>query len=172
MGEWLKVNRTQFRYLCPFLTAYPDETRSTLEKLVEQARPGPVYLMGSSLGGFWATWLAEKYDLPAVLINPAVDLGMFRHQYLNTSLKNYHTEDTYILREEHIAAFESADVPIVRRPEKYLLMVQTGDEVLDYRLAVQKYAGCRQIIEAGGDHAFQRFDTHIPEIMAFLESAA
>ncbi len=133
---------------------------------------GPLYLAGSSLGGFWATWLAEKYDLRAVLINPAVDLTMFKETYINTTLKNYHTEDTYILREGHIAAFESADVTVIRRPSNYLLMVQTGDEVLDYRLAVQKYAGCRQIIEAGGDHSFQNFETHIPAIMAFLESTA
>ncbi len=76
MGEWLSQYRPQTQYLCPFLTPYPDQTRNTLEKLVEQHIIGSLYLMGSSLGGFWATWLAEKYGLRTVLINPAVDLSV------------------------------------------------------------------------------------------------
>jgi len=170
MGEWLTAHRPQIRYLCPFLTPYPEETLATLEKLVGQYGHEPLYLMGSSLGGFWATWLAEKYDLKAVLINPVVDLGLFNDIYLNTRLKNYHTEDTYMLGEEHIAGFRVAEVPVIHRPENYLLMVQTGDEVLDYRLSVQKYAGCRQLVEPGGDHTFIHFENHIPEAMVFLES--
>lgn len=169
-GKWLHDHRPHTRYLCPFLTPYPDETRVTLETLVEQSG-SPVHLIGSSLGGFWATWLAEKYDLRAVLVNPVVDLSLFRGQYLNCPLKNHHTEDTYVLREEHIAHFQAVDTPVIQRPENYLLMVQTGDEVLDYRLAVKKYAGCRQIVEAGGDHTYQHFEAHIVGAMTFLEQA-
>ncbi len=172
MGEWLQQNRPQIRYLCPLLTPYPEQTRVTLEQLVEQTTPGPIYLMGSSLGGFWATWLAEKYDLRAVLINPVVDLGLFNQTYVNVRLKNYHTEDTYMLEQQHITGFRAVDVPEIRRPENYLLMVQTGDEVLDYRLSVHKYAGCRQIVETGGDHTFQHFENHIAAAMGFLESTA
>jgi len=170
MGVWLQQYRPQIRYLCPLLTPYPDQTRTTLESLVEQSLPAPVYLIGSSLGGFWATWLAEKYNLRAVLINPVVDLGLFNQTYLNVQLKNYHTEDTYRLEQQHIAGYNAVDVPIIRRALNYLLMVQTGDEVLDYRLSVDKYQGCRQIVEAGGDHTFQHFEKHIPEAMTFLES--
>ena len=172
MGQWLQANRPQMSFLCPFLTAYPDQTLATLELLVEQRGSKPLYLVGSSLGGFLATWLAEKYDLKAVLINPLVDLGLFKDTYINTPLKNYHTEDTYTLRETHIAVFKSVDVPVISRSENYLLMVQTGDDVLDYRLAVHKYAACRQVIESGGDHTFQHFETHILELMDFLESTA
>lgn len=171
LGEWLQRHRPRLRYHCPFLTPYPDETRAALEKIVEESSP-PVYLMGSSLGGFWATWLAEKYDLRAVLINPAVDLAMFRHEMINVSLKNYHTDDIYMLKEEHVNGFRSVDVPVIERPENYLLMVQTGDEVLDYRLAVEKYSGSRQLVEEGGDHTFSNFDKRIPEAIAFLESGA
>lgn len=170
MGNWLRENRPRIRYLCPFLNPYPDQTRATLERLVEQnLATGPVYLVGSSLGGFWATWLAEKYDLRAVLINPVVDLGLFRDTYLNVPLKNYHTEDAYMLRNEHVLHFMAADVSVIKRPQNYLLMVQTGDEVLDYRLSVDKFARCRQLIEAGGDHTFQHFETRIGDVVAFLE---
>lgn len=172
LGEWLKQHRPRLRFRCPFLTPYPDETRATLEKLVEESDSGPIYLMGSSLGGFWATWLAEKYDLRAVLINPAVDLAIFRHEMINVSLKNYHTEDVYMLKEEHVEGFRSVEVPQIKRPENYLLMVQTGDEVLDYRLAVRKYAGGSHVVEEGGDHTFSSFDRRIPEAISFLESGA
>ena len=171
LGEWLNRHRPRLRYLCPFLTPYPDETRGTLEELVESSQ-GPVYLMGSSLGGFWATWLAEKYDLRAVLINPAVDLAIFRHEMINVSLKNYHTDDVYMLKEEHVDGFRAVDVPAIKRPENYLLMVQTGDEVLDYRLAVKKYAGSSHLVEEGGDHTFSSFDRRIPEAISFLEAGA
>ena len=170
MGAWLTANRPKLRYLCPLLPPYPDETLTTLEKLVVQYQHEPLYLVGSSLGGFWATWLVEKYDLKAVLVNPLVNLGMFNQTYVNIGLKNYHTEDTYMLRDEHIAGFRAVDVPVVQRPANYLLLVQTGDEVLDYRLAVQKYAGSRQVVIPGGEHAFSHFETYILDAMAFLES--
>jgi predicted esterase YcpF (UPF0227 family) len=169
MGRWLAENRPEIRYLCPLLTPYPGETRTTLERLVTDAMPGPVYLMGSSLGGWWATWLAEKYDLKAVLINPAVDMSAFNDTYINVPLKSYHTEDTYLLTREHAEGFRAADIKTIRRPKNYFVLLQKGDEVLDYRLAVKKYAGSRQSVEEGGDHSFVNFESHIQEIMEFLE---
>lgn len=167
-GQWLQDNRPGIRYLCPFLTPYPHETRRTLQALVEESATS-LYLIGSSLGGFWATWLAEKYDLRAVLINPVVDLALFRGQYLNTTLRNYHTPDTYRLTEMDVDGFRAVDTPVITRNSNYLLLAQTGDEVLDYRQAVKKYAGCRQIIEPGGDHTFTRFERHLETAINFLE---
>ena len=171
-AQWLAEHRPDIRYHCPHLSPYPRATQQALEGLVESLLPSPIGLIGSSLGGFWATWLAEKYDLRAVLINPAVDLAMFRHEMINVSLKNYHTDDVYMLKEEHVEVFRSVEVPEVKRPENYLLMVQTGDEVLDYRLAVRKYAGGSHVVEEGGDHTFSNFDQRIPEAISFLESGA
>lgn len=169
VADWLRRNRPDIEYHCPFLTPYPDQTRITLENIVKENRLDHLYLMGSSLGGYWATWLAEKYDLKAVLINPAVKLSLFRSDYINTELKNYHTDDTYYLTEDHIEHFRNANTPTVKRRTNYWLMVQTGDETLDYRLAVRKYRGCRQLVEEGGDHSFQNFDRHIATAIAFLE---
>jgi len=170
MGQWLTGNRAGTRYLCPLLTPYPEEARAALEKLVEDNASGQVYLMGSSLGGWWATWLAEKYDLKAVLINPAVDMSEFNKIYINVRLKNYHTDDTYLLTEKDAEGFRVADIKVISRPGNYLLMLQKGDEVLDYRLAVKKYSGSKQLVEEGGDHSFVNFERHIPAAMEFLES--
>jgi hypothetical protein len=171
VADWLRANRPDITFHCPFLTPYPDKTRESLEGIIEKHLPQVIYLMGSSMGGFWATWLAEKYDLRAVLINPAVQLSVFKQEYLHTELKNYHTADTYCLTEAHIAVYHTVDTPVITRPRNYWLMVQTGDETLDYRLAVAKYAGCKQLMEPGGDHGFRNFGRHIPAAIEFLEAA-
>ena len=126
--------------------------------------------MGSSLGGYWATWLAERYDLPAVLINPSVAPYEFMPAYLEVDLKSYHTDDSYRLEPRHIADMQAANVPVLR-PNNYWLLAQTGDEVLDYRAAVAKYQGCKQTIESGGDHAFVGFESHLPDLLSWLEQA-
>lgn len=169
VDQWLAANRPDIGFHCPFLPAYPAQAQAILEQLVESLLPQPVYLMGSSLGGFWATWLAEKYDLRAVLINPAVKPSMLLPEYLNVTLHNYHTDDTYVLTQTHMAEIRAVDTPTLTRPDNYWLMVQTGDETLDYRLAVAKYQACKQLVEEGGDHGFTDFERHIPAAIAFLE---
>jgi predicted esterase YcpF (UPF0227 family) len=167
--QWLLENCSDVEFYCPQLPPYPNETKRILEDLVENLLPQPVYLMGSSLGGFWATYLAEKYDLPAVLINPAVSPQKFMPKYLDIDLKSYHTDDSYHLQQYHIDEIIAADVPATRYTN-YWLLVQTGDETLDYRGAVKKYAHCKQTIEEGGDHSFQGFENYLFEIINWFEN--
>jgi len=164
---WLAANHPEIAYHCPQLTPYPEQTRRELEQLVESLLPQPVYLVGSSLGGFWSTWLAEKYDLRALLINPAVRPGDFMPRFIGQTLKSYHSDDYYLLTETHVNEIKAVDVPVTRQ-QNYWLLVQTSDEILDYRDAVKKYAGCKQTIEEGGDHAFQGFERYLNEGLAFL----
>lgn len=168
---WLAANHPEIAYYCPQLTPYPEQTRRELEQLVEALLPQPVYLLGSSLGGFWATWLAEKYNLRALLINPAVAPRKFMPRYLGQELKGYHTEERYWLTAAHVSEIEAVDVP-VGRPRNYWLLVQTGDETLDYRDAVKKYLGCKQTVEEGGDHAFQGFERYLEQGLAWLANSS
>lgn len=167
-AAWLAMNYPDISFHCPQLPPYPAQTQHQLEQLVESLLPQPVYLMGSSLGGFWATWLAEKYNLHAVLINPAVRPQDFMPAYLEVDLKSYHTDDSYHLHAAHIDEIIAADVPVTRK-SNYWLLVQTGDETLDYRQAVQKYAGCKQTVEQGGDHAFQGFERYLQYCIEFFQ---
>lgn len=166
--NWLALHCPHISFHCPHLPPYPAETQHLLEAKVESLFPQPVYLMGSSLGGFWATWLAEKYDLRAVLINPAVRPQAFMPAYLNIDLKSYHTDDSYRLNARHINEIVAADIPVTRTAN-YWLLVQTGDETLDYRHAVDKYAGCKQSVEQGGDHAFQGFERYLDDSIKFFQ---
>jgi uncharacterized protein len=166
--SWLSTNHPEIDFYCPQLPPYPAQTQAILQTLVENLYPRPVYLMGSSLGGFWATWLAEKYDLRAILINPAVRPQDFMPAYLKVDLKSYHTDDSYRLHSGHIDEIIAADIPVTRK-SNYWLLVQTGDETLDYRQAVHKYANCKQTIEEGGDHSFQGFERYLEDCIEFFQ---
>ena len=168
--QWLGKHRPDIHYACPFLPPFPGEAKSILDNLIAELSAGPVMLMGSSLGGFWCTYLVETYDVRAVLINPAVKPSMLLPEYLNRPLKNYNTDDTYVLNTRHIEELKSVDMPVIDKKSNYWVMLQTGDETLDYRLAAEKYSGCRQLVEEGGDHSFQNFERWIPEAIQFLEN--
>lgn len=166
-AQWMAQHHPDIDFHCPQLTPYPAHTRQQLESLVESILPEAVYLMGSSLGGFWASWLVEKYSLRAVLINPAVRPWEFMPDYLEVDLKSYHTDDSYRLNARHIDEIKSCYIPI-RHFDNYWLLVQTGDETLDYTQAVAEYQGCKQTVEVGGDHSFQGFERYLSDGLEFL----
>lgn len=152
-------------YCCP---ALPHEPRRAIAMIEAQMakRPGAsITLVGSSLGGFYSTYLAERHDLRAVLINPAVWPQEDLRAYLGLQ-RNLHTQQSYELTEEHLRRWEELYMPTILA-QRYLLLVETGDEVLDYRAAVAKYQGARQIVIEGGDHSLQSFPEHIPLILEF-----
>jgi predicted esterase YcpF (UPF0227 family) len=155
------------RLFCPFLSHVPQEAIAQAEAILgaHDGRSGPLAVAGSSLGGFYATWLAEKYDLSAALINPAVAAPVSLEKYLGAQT-NLHTRETFEFTREHLAQLRALELARVT-PSRYLLMVETGDEVLDYREALARYAGCRRIVLAGGDHSFVHFPEYVSQLIEF-----
>jgi hypothetical protein len=123
-------------------------------------------LVGSSLGGFYALYLAERCGAKAVLINPALGPHESLAPYLGPQ-RNPYTDESYELTAEHLAELEALQVARITRPERYLLLVQAGDDLLDYRVAVARLAGAWQFVQGGGDHAYQGFAAQIPAILRF-----
>jgi predicted esterase YcpF (UPF0227 family) len=156
-------------FLCPRLPHQPKLAVATAEAEIARARAGNLTLVGSSLGGFYATWLAEKHDLRAVLINPAIDPHVGLRAYLGPQ-RNCHGGEAYDLAEQHLREWQALFVAEVS-PDRYLLLVETGDEVLDYRLAVRRYIGAKQLVVQGGDHSLASFPEHIPLILGFAGMA-
>ena len=152
------------RFFCPFLSPVPREAIAQAEAIFRR-ETGPLTVVGSSLGGFYATWLAETFDLRAVLVNPAVVAPISLKKYLGTQT-NLHTHESFAFTAEHIGQLHALEVTCVT-PERYLLLVETGDEVLDYRRAVARYAGCQQVVLEGGDHSFTRFPGCLPQLIEF-----
>lgn len=169
---WLREHRPDWHYTCPSLSSYPAHARATLEDVCARLRGDPLYLVGSSLGGFWATYLTEHYGYPAVLVNPAVNPQRRFADLVGQPLKNYHTAETYTLERKDLEELDACEPKTLRDTDRYWLMVQTGDEVLDYRLAVERYLGCRQTVEQGGSHTFDGFENWLAEIVEFFESFA
>jgi len=153
------------QFLCPALPHRPAQAIALLERELEPHRAAAVTLVGSSLGGYYATYLAERHGLRAVLVNPAVTPQRDLSQYLGPQ-RNLYTGDEYVLTAEHIAEWRRLEVPVTD-PARYLLLVETGDETLDYREAVRQYAGARQVVVAGGDHTLRSFPDHLPLIVEF-----
>ena len=161
------ANQYADRLLCPQIPEAPEEARAFLELLVEQhIEDFNLSFVGSSLGGYYATYLAEKYSGTAVLVNPSVKPYETLAQYLGEN-KFYFEDGSWEFNETHIQQLKSIDTEIITAPERYMVLLQTGDETLDYRQAESKYSNSNCIIEQGGDHGFDRFERHIPKIIEF-----
>lgn len=166
LGDYLATRHPAINYHVPSLPYDPERAMQVLCDTIERCLPDPVMLLGSSLGGFYGTWAAEHYGLPLVLVNPAVRPFDLLKNHLGEQ-KNIYTGEVYLFTDHHIGILRGLDV-VVTQPGRYLLMVQTGDETLDYRQAVEKFAAATQIVEQGGSHGFDRFETQLPRIMNFF----
>lgn len=147
----------------PALHHHPRQAMAQLQAAV--AELGRPLLVGSSLGGYYATFLAEQHGLDALLINPAVRPHRLfgGKEELQT---NYYTGETWLLTHDHVAALAELEMPEPRDAKRYRVWLQTADETLDYRQAETFYNGCSLDIREGGDHSYQGFAQRIPEILA------
>jgi predicted esterase YcpF (UPF0227 family) len=153
------------QFWCEQLPVRPTAAVALAETAIARSRRPPT-LVGSSLGGFYATWLAEKHGLRAVLVNPAVVAYLSLADFVGPQT-NLYTGETFDFTLAHVAEIEALDVAQITRPERYWLLAETGDELLDYRQAVARYRGAKQTIIEGGDHGFQHFEEFLDPILAF-----
>jgi len=154
--------------ICPQLPASPKAAMELALLLAERHAPGNLSIIGSSLGGFYATWLAERLDVPAVLLNPSVNpLKNLEHHVGVTTA--WHSDEPFEFRREYIDELAALRIEKITRPERYFLIAATGDEVLDYRDMVAHYAGARQHVIEGSDHAISEFPQYVDEVLAFCQ---
>lgn len=148
----------------PELHHHPREAMFQLESAVEAL--GRPLLVGSSLGGYYATHLAQRHGLKAVLINPAVNPHQLFDGFLGTQ-QNFYTGENWELTHDHILALRELEVPAPQDPQRFQVWLQTGDEILDYRRAESFYRACALRIQAGGDHSYQGFAMQLPSLLSF-----
>lgn len=173
--QYVRTAQLPVECMVPELPEEPHLAFAAAETTLVQAREksARVCLLGSSMGGFYATVLAERHALRAVLINPAVRPANFMANSVSdsgTEMVNPYTGRSFTLTRRDIDLLRAIEPAPLTRPDNYWLLAQMGDEVLDYRNAVELYAGCKQTIEAGGDHAFQGFERYLPEIANFFRA--
>lgn len=167
LHEYMSVLGLGDRIDIPAIPPDPADAVSLLQQRADAiTKDGQLALAGSSLGGFYATWLAEHYHCPAVLINPAVKPHELLEKYLGENT-NYYTDERWVLDNTHIEQFRRLYIGNITDPHRYLLLLQTGDQTLDYREAEQKYRGSPSLIEQGGSHEFSGFERHLDKILKF-----
>jgi predicted esterase YcpF (UPF0227 family) len=159
------------QYYCPQLPASPKAAMALaldwIERLPRQERlSDTLSIVGSSLGGFYATWLAQRLDCRAVLLNPAVQPPRDLEKYVGVTTQ-FHSDEPFEFKAEYMAELQALSVPAVSRPERYFLIAATGDEVLDWREMVAHYPGARQRVIDGSDHGISEFEAYVDEVLAF-----
>lgn len=170
MREHLQQKRPDIHLICPQLAATPAKAWAQIQAICDElVTLGHAFgVAGSSLGGFLATRVAEQYGVRAVVINPAVNPHILLQDYLGEQLNPY-TEQHYLLTEQHIQELVELRVNQPSCMERVWLLQQQGDEVLDYREALDYYRFARVCIQKGGNHAFVRFDHYCAQIIRFLQ---
>ncbi|MDC1527962.1 esterase [Gammaproteobacteria bacterium] len=159
-----------FNLQVPALSHNPEVAIEQLEKLISNGGDTPYLLVGSSLGGYYATYLGEKYACRAALINPAVSPVKHLGEGFLGPQKNLYSGEKYEFTREYGMFLATLDVDPLQHPENYLLLLQTGDEVLDHHLALERYAGSLQVVQEGGSHRFEGFDNMIAPILEFAKN--
>lgn len=155
-------------WLCPQLPPSPADTLAELKALTLDWPLEDMVVIGSSLGGFYATVLAEELDCRALLINPAVAPARDLARHIGEQTSFHNPADRFFFRPEFIAEFEAMDPYPITRPERYHVLVAEGDEVLDWREMVAHYLGTQLTVLPGNDHAISDFATRLPTVLGWL----
>ena len=156
-------------YQCPQLPASPAAAIALALQIAADVPPAELTLIGSSLGGYYATWIAERLGCRAVLLNPAVQPPRALEQYVGVSTA-YHSDQPFEFKREYVDELRALAVPAITWPERYFLIAATGDDVLDWREMQAHYPHARQMIIEGSDHALSGFANYLNAVLAFCDA--
>jgi hypothetical protein len=166
LGERMRALGLEHQYYCPQLPASPQGAIELALALVREFAPSELTLIGSSLGGYYANWLAEKIGCRAILLNPAVQPPRELEKYVGVT-SAYHSDAVFEFKREYIEELKALAVSEITLPERYFLIAATGDEVLDWREMVKHYAGARHCVIQGSNHGLTEFTGYVDQVLAF-----
>ena len=171
VAAWMRAQRPEVHWWCPQLPPSPRAAIALLEDGIAGWPRGSMAVIGSSLGGFYATVLAERHGCRAVVLNPAVEPARDLAAHIGETTAWHDPAERFFFRAEYVDELRALAVAAITRPERYLAVIAKGDELLDWREMAARYAGARLRLIEGGDHALSGFDDHLPAVMRFLELA-
>jgi uncharacterized protein len=166
--QWLAAHAPAVQLECPQLPPSPAEAWQTIRTIVQAWPEGRFAVIGSSLGGFYATVAAEAFACPAVVLNPAIQPARDLARHIGEQAMFHDPQQRFFFRPEYVDELRTLHVAAITRPERYFAVIAKGDEVLDWREMHALYAQAAIRLLEGGDHALSDFDVHLPAVMAFL----
>ncbi|MCP5076941.1 MAG: hypothetical protein GY951_02640 [Psychromonas sp.] len=167
LAEYIATHHPETTFICPQLPCLPEQMWQLIESIFEKHESDDIGVVGSSLGGYLATKVSEVYNSNVVLVNPAVTPYLLLQIYAGKQIHPY-TGKEYFIDENYMKQLKLLDIKSITTPTNSWVLLQQGDEVLDYQHATNKYQGCKITCELGGDHSFVGFERFIPDIIKFL----
>ena len=169
-GEAVKALATAdnpIEWYCPQLLASPKQSMEMVIQHIDQAKADQIIVIGSSLGGFYANYLAEKYDCKAVALNPAVQAAreLAPHVGMMTA---YDSDEPFDFRPEYIDELKALQVERISIPSRYFLIAAKGDELLDWKEMSEFYTGAKQLVLEGSDHGISDYPKYLPQVLEFI----
>lgn len=175
MAAVVRQRHPAVHWWCPQLPPSPEAAlRGVMDEIARwprQAGYQSLAVVGSSLGGFYATAVAERMGCKAVLLNPAVEPARDLARYIGEQTAWHDPDQHFFFEPRFVDELKAQHAGPLKAPENYLAIIAKGDEVLDWREMAARYAGSRLRILEGGDHALSDFDAHVPDILDFLALA-
>ena len=167
VADWVRRERPDLQWWCPQLPPSPaDAMRQVADGIASWPRER-MAVIGSSLGGFYASVVAEREGCQAVVLNPAVEPARDLEKFIG-EITAWHSDDRFFFRREFIDELRLLRPAAITRHERYFAVIAKGDELLDWTEMTARYAGCRTKLLEDGDHALSDFDEHLPDIVGFL----
>lgn len=154
---------------CPQLPPSPREAAALIAQGIAGWPHARMAVIGSSLGGYYATWVAERWGCRAVLLNPAVDPARDLAAHVGEQTAWHDPAERFFFRPEYVAELRALHAGPLSDPSRYLALIAKGDEVLDWREMQARYASAHLRVLEGGDHALSDFDQHLDEVLAFVQ---
>lgn len=171
LADWIAGHRPEVRWHCPQLPPSPRTAIDAVFAQIEAWQAARLAVVGSSLGGFYATVVAERTGCPAVLLNPAIDPARDLAAWIGEQTHFHDPAERFFFRAEYVDELRALAPAAITQPQRYLAIVAKGDELLDWREMAARYAGARIKLLEGSDHALSDFDQHLPELLHFLNLA-
>jgi len=167
IANWLAMHRRDVHWWCPQLPASPREAMALVSQRLAHWPSESMGVIGSSLGGFYASVVAERFGCSAVLLNPAVYPARDLAQVVGETT-TWHSSQRTHFRAEYVDELRDMTPPRLTQPQRYFAVIAKGDEVLDWHEMADRHAGCRIKLLEGGDHALSDFEAHLPDVLHFL----
>jgi predicted esterase YcpF (UPF0227 family) len=169
LENYINAQQLNVEVLCPELPDNPAPALAVLEQIIEQAlsERRQVALLGHSLGAYFATYLADKYQLRAVLLNPVVRGYDIMCEFFGQGF-NDHTKTSFEIGEADIQCLIGLYLEKLSNPDSLMVIQQAADAVVDPLDAEDYYRACRLKIESDGHHDFNGFERIVVDVVNFL----